>query len=108
MQTLILRSNNKEALEAIRTLADVLDIDSSLKSNQEEGEDYIEKGVKITKPKGAFDPKKIEESRTKTQNLVAQRRVRTNAKSRLFIERGNRRRCNPKNYDCSCKKIIQT
>ncbi len=59
MQTLILRSNNKEALEAIRTLADVLDIDSSLKSNQEEGEDYVEKGVKITKPKRAFDPKKM-------------------------------------------------
>ena len=59
MQTLILKSNNKEALEAIRTLADVLDIDSSLKSNQEEGEDYMEKGVKMSKPKRTFDPKKM-------------------------------------------------
>ena len=59
MQTLILRSNNKEALKAIRTLADVLEIESSLKSSPKEEEEYIEKGVKIVRPKRAFDPKKM-------------------------------------------------
>ena len=59
MQTLILRSNNKKALEAIRTLADVLDIDSSFRADQEDGDNYIDKGVRIVKPKKVFDPKKL-------------------------------------------------
>ena len=57
MQTLILRSNNKEALQAIRTLAEVLDIDSSLRPGREVEERDLEKGVRIIKPKRVFDPK---------------------------------------------------
>ena len=64
MQTLILKSDNKEALDAIKTLAKVLDMESSL--NETDGNKSFEiiKGVKITKAKRKFDPKEMAGSLT--------------------------------------------
>ena len=64
MQTLILKSENKEALNAIKTLADVLDIESSMESNKQEKGFKIIKGVKITKAKREFNPKEMAGSLT--------------------------------------------
>ena len=57
MQTLILKSDNKEALNAIKTLASVLDIESILKKSEDHKDYEIIKGVKITKAKKVFNPK---------------------------------------------------
>lgn len=59
MQTLILKSDNKEALDAIKTLANVLDIESSMNENDENKNFEIIKGVKITKAKRKFNPKEM-------------------------------------------------
>lgn len=64
MQTLILKSDNKEALKAIKTLAEVLDIESSIKSNKEQEGFKVVKGVKITKAKRKFNPKEMAGSLT--------------------------------------------
>ena len=62
MQTLILRSENKKALNAIKTLAKVLDIESSM--NENENDFTIEKGVKISKPKRKFNAREMAGSLT--------------------------------------------
>ena len=62
MQTLILKSDNTKALEAIKTLAKVLDIESSMKKNDDSFE--IIKGVKITKAKRKFNVKELAGSLT--------------------------------------------
>ncbi len=59
MQTLILKSDNKIALEAIKTLAKVLDIESSMKKSSENTDFEIIKGVKITKAKRKFNPEEM-------------------------------------------------
>jgi len=64
MQTLILKSDNKEALDAIKTLANVLDIESSMNENDENKNFEIIKGVKITKAKRKFNPKEMAGSLT--------------------------------------------
>ena len=64
MQTLILKSENKKALDAIKTLAKVLDIESSMKKNREQEGFKIIKGVKITKAKRKFNPKEMAGSLT--------------------------------------------
>jgi hypothetical protein len=64
MQTLILKSDNKTALEAIKTLAKVLDIESSMKKSGEHTDFQIIKGVKITKAKRKFNPKQMAGSLT--------------------------------------------
>jgi hypothetical protein len=64
MQTLILKSDNKEALNAIKTLANVLDIESSMNENDENKNFEIIKGVKITKAKRKFNPKEMAGSLT--------------------------------------------
>ncbi len=51
MQTLILKSDNKIALDAIKTLAKVLDIESSMKKSDDQKDFEIIKGVKIVKAK---------------------------------------------------------
>ncbi|MEO8568522.1 MAG: hypothetical protein ABI419_05290 [Ginsengibacter sp.] len=57
MQTLILKSENKKALNAIQTLARVLAISSSMKDNDESLGSEVENGVKIIKAKRKFNPK---------------------------------------------------
>ncbi len=57
MQTLILKSENKKALNAIQTLAKVLDISSRMKDNDEPSGSEVENGVKIIKAKRKFNPK---------------------------------------------------
>jgi hypothetical protein len=64
MQTLILKSDNKTALEAIKTLAKVLDIESSMNENEKENDFIIEKGVKISKPKRKFNAREMAGSLT--------------------------------------------
>ena len=64
MQTLILKSDNKEAVDAIKTLANVLDIESSMNENDENKNFEIIKGVKITKAKRKFNPKEMAGSLT--------------------------------------------
>lgn len=59
MQTLILKSENKEALDAIKTLAKVLDISSTLKEIDNPTDYEVAKGVKITKAKRKFNPKEM-------------------------------------------------
>ncbi|HEY5463557.1 MAG TPA: hypothetical protein VIJ95_09910 [Hanamia sp.] len=62
MQTLILKSENKKALNAIKTLAKVLDIESIM--NENENDFIIEKGVKISKPKKKFNAREMAGSLT--------------------------------------------
>ncbi len=64
MQTLILKSENKEALNAIKTLAGVLDIETSMENNKEQEGFKIIKGIKITKAKRKFNPKEMAGSLT--------------------------------------------
>ena len=64
MQTLILKSENKKALDAIKTLAKVLDIQSSMKEIDKHNIFEIKKGVKITKAKRKFRPKELAGSLT--------------------------------------------
>ncbi|MDE3182713.1 MAG: hypothetical protein KGM16_04770 [Bacteroidota bacterium] len=59
MQTLILKSDNTKALEAIKTLAKVLDIESSLERTDDDKGFKIKKDVTIIKAKRKFDPKKL-------------------------------------------------
>lgn len=59
MQTLILKSDNREALKAIKALAEVLDIRSSIKSGNEKQDFELVKGVKIVKAKKKFNPKEM-------------------------------------------------
>ena len=59
MQTLILKSENKKALDAIKTLAKVLGIESSMENNKELGGFKIIKGVKITKAKRKLNPREM-------------------------------------------------
>ena len=59
MQTLILKSDNREALKAIKALAKVLDIESSIKSANEQQDFEMGKGVKIVKAKRKFNPKEM-------------------------------------------------
>ena len=63
-QTLILKSDNKKVLYAIETLADVLDIESSMKNSDEYKDFEIEKDVKIIKAKRKFNPKELAGSLT--------------------------------------------
>jgi len=62
MQTLILKSDNKKALNAIKNLAKVLDIESSMKKNDNSFE--IIKGVKIIKAKRKFNVSELAGSLT--------------------------------------------
>lgn len=64
MQTLILKSENKEALDAIKTLAKVLDISSTLKDIDKPADYEVAKGVKIIKAKRKFNPKEMAGSLT--------------------------------------------
>ena len=64
MQTLILKSDNKEALSAIKALTNVLDIESSMNESNENKDFEITKGVKITKVKRKFNPKEMAGSLT--------------------------------------------
>lgn len=64
MQTLILKSENKKALDAIKTLAKVLDIQSSMKEIDEHNNFEIKKDVKITRSKRTFNPKELAGSLT--------------------------------------------
>ena len=59
MQTLILKSENKEALDAIKTLATVLDISSTLKEIDNANDYEVVKGVKITRAKKKFNLKEM-------------------------------------------------
>jgi hypothetical protein len=52
MRTLILKSDNTKALEAIKTLAKVLDIESSMKKDDEEKDFIIKKGLNFQNQKG--------------------------------------------------------
>lgn len=63
MQTLILRSDNTKALEAIKTLAKVLDIESSMKKSDDKIFEII-KGVKVIKAKRKFNPQELAGSLT--------------------------------------------
>lgn len=64
MQTLILKSDNKKALNAIKNLAKVLDIESIMNENEKENDFIIKKGVKISKAKRKFNPKELAGSLT--------------------------------------------
>lgn len=64
MQTLILKSENKKALDAIETLAKVLDIESSMKKNDDDKSFEIIKGVKVIKAKRKFNPQELAGSLT--------------------------------------------
>ncbi len=59
MQTLILKSDNTKALEAIKTLAKVLNIESNFDRTDGDKEFMIKKDVTIIKAKRKFDPKKL-------------------------------------------------
>lgn len=52
----ILKSENKKALDAIKTLAKVSDIESRMKNNKEQRGFKIIKGVIITQAKSEFNP----------------------------------------------------
>jgi hypothetical protein len=62
MQTLILKSDNTKALEAIKTLAKVFDIESSMKKDDTSFK--IIKGVKIIKAKRKFNVQELAGSLT--------------------------------------------
>ncbi len=64
MQTLILKSENKKALNAIQNLARVLDISFSMKNNVEGSGSEVENRVKIIKAKRKFNPKDMAGSLT--------------------------------------------
>lgn len=64
MQILILKSDNTKALDAIKTLAKVLHIESTLKKSDEHKDFEIEKGVEIIKSKRKFNPKELAGSLT--------------------------------------------
>lgn len=64
MQTLILKSENTKALEAIKTLAKVFDIESSMKKNDDDTNFKIVKGVKIIKAKRKLNPQELAGSLT--------------------------------------------
>jgi hypothetical protein len=60
MQTLILESDNKKALKAIKVIAEEMNIKTTEKKTEQETEDYYYwKGVKIRKAKGKLDVKKM-------------------------------------------------
>ncbi|MDQ6845011.1 MAG: hypothetical protein M3Z92_11755 [Bacteroidota bacterium] len=59
MQTLILKSENKKVLDAIKTLAKVLDIQLSEKEMDDYANFEIGKDVKISKAKRKFIPKEL-------------------------------------------------
>ena len=64
MQTLILKSDNTNALEAIKTLVKVLDIESVMKKNDDDSSFKIIKGVKVIKAKRKFNPQEMAGSLT--------------------------------------------
>jgi hypothetical protein len=60
MQTLILESDNKKALKAIKAIAQEMNIKTTEKKTEQETEDYYYwKGVKIRKAKGKLDLKAL-------------------------------------------------
>lgn len=59
MQTLTLKSDNLKALEAIKTLAKVLDIESSMKKDKDEKDFIIKKGIKLFEKKDGQERKLI-------------------------------------------------
>ena len=60
MQTLILESDNKKALKAIKVIAEEMNIKTTEKKTEQETEDYYYwKGVKIRKAKGKLDIKAL-------------------------------------------------
>lgn len=64
MQTLILKSESKKALNAIKTLAKILDIDSIINESEKENDFVIKKGVKISRPKRKLNVKEMAGSLT--------------------------------------------
>ena len=64
MQTLILKSENTKALDAIKTLAKVLNIESSMEKSKDYKGSKTKKDVKIVEAKRKFDPKKLAGSLT--------------------------------------------
>ena len=59
MQTLILKSENKKALDAIKTLANVLQIESTMEADNKHEDFKIVKGVKISRAQRKFNPKEM-------------------------------------------------
>lgn len=59
MQTLILKSKNKKALDAIKTLANVLEIESTMEEDKKQEGFKIIKGVKIINAKREFTPEEM-------------------------------------------------
>lgn len=59
MQTLILKSENKKALDAIKTLANVLEIEFTMEAEKKQEGFTIVKGVKISHAKRKFNPKEM-------------------------------------------------
>jgi hypothetical protein len=60
MQTLILESDNKKALKAIKAIAEEMNIKTTEKKTEAETDDYYYwKGVKVKKAKGKLDIKAL-------------------------------------------------
>ena len=60
MQTLILESDNKKALKAIKAIAEEMNIKTTEKKAEKETDDYYYwKGVKVRKAKGKLDIKAL-------------------------------------------------